>query len=86
MRGKTHEKHHAAHMRRARGGGVSEHENIPVVSGNPPVIREAEKHKRGGKVKKSGRARVHKGERVLTKKQDQKYRKVMRGKRSSGKR
>ena len=52
MRGKTHEKHHAAHMRRARGGGVSEHENIPVVPGNPPVIREAEKHKRGGKVKR----------------------------------
>ena len=39
--------------------------------------------KRGGKVKKTGRAKVHKGERVLTKKQDRKYRRVMksRGKR-----
>jgi len=54
MRGKTYEKHHAAHMyhKRARGGGVSEHESIPVVSGNPTVLSEAEKHKRGGKVKR----------------------------------
>jgi hypothetical protein len=34
--------------------------------------------KRGGKVRKTGRARVHKGERVLTAKQNRKY---MRGKR-----
>lgn len=42
--------------------------------------------KRGGKVKKTGRARVHRGERVLTKKQDVKYQKIKRGKRSTGKR
>jgi hypothetical protein len=34
--------------------------------------------KRGGKVRKTGMARVHKGERVLTKKQNKKY---MSGKR-----
>jgi|SRR6516225_3286461 hypothetical protein len=53
---------------------------------NSSALADPSAYKRGGKVKKSGRARVHKGERVLTKKQDQKYRKVMRGKRSSGKR
>ncbi len=40
-------------------------------------------YRRGGKVKKGGRARVHKGEVVLTAKQ---ARKRGRGKRSSGKR
>ncbi len=39
--------------------------------------------KRGGKVKKTGRAKVHKGERVLTAKQSRKY---GRRKRAGGKR
>jgi hypothetical protein len=30
-------------------------------------------YKRGGKVKRGGQARVHKGERILTRKQDRKY-------------
>jgi len=36
-------------------------------------------YKRGGKVKRSGKARVHKGERVLTKAQAKRYEKRKRG-------
>jgi hypothetical protein len=36
--------------------------------------------RKGGKVKKTGYAKVHKGERMLTKAQAKKYRKRMRGK------
>lgn len=36
--------------------------------------------RKGGKIKKTGLAKVHKGERVLTKAQAKKYRKRMRGK------
>lgn len=58
MRGRTHEHEHAAHMhgkhRRKRGG------KIPVASGNPTVIHEANEtedgeeteRKKGGKVGK----------------------------------
>jgi hypothetical protein len=37
-------------------------------------------YKRGGKVRKTGLAKVHAGERVLTKKQAKRYRKQMGGK------
>jgi hypothetical protein len=36
-------------------------------------------YKKGGKVKKTGLAKVHKGERVLTKKQNKKYESRKRG-------
>ena len=36
--------------------------------------------RKGGKIKKTGYAKVHRGERVLTKSQAKKYRKRMRGK------
>lgn len=38
-------------------------------------------YSKGGKVKRSGRAKVHKGERVLTKKQTRKYEKKRGSKR-----
>ena len=37
-----------------------------------PSYRRYQSYKKGGKVKKTGLAKVHKGERVLTKKQDKK--------------
>jgi hypothetical protein len=55
MRGRSEEKHHAAHMghaRRAKGGSVKEPGGpIKEAGGNPYVEEEAEEKKRGGKVK-----------------------------------
>jgi hypothetical protein len=51
---KHHKKHHGKH--KARGGGAEHggegHEKHMVASGNPNVIKEAEEHKKGGKVGK----------------------------------
>jgi hypothetical protein len=48
--------------------------------GMQPVMPGRASYKRGGKVKKTGPAKLHKGERVLTKRQAAKYRKGGRGK------
>ena len=58
----------------------------PQGSGVDPALTGAAdppSYKRGGKVKKGGRAKVHKGETVLTAKQSKKYAKMKRGKRGS---
>jgi len=44
------------------GGGIAEKQR-----------ETADSYKRGGKVKRTGMARVHKGERVLTKRQAKRY-------------
>ncbi len=54
-----------------------------VATGTPDADAQPSTFKRGGKVKKTGRAKVHKGERVLTAKQSRKY---GRRKRAGGKR
>jgi hypothetical protein len=71
------------------GGGGSPLSNLSSLSGGDSsstassgdATITAGSYKRGGKVKKTGRAKVHKGERVLTKKQAAKYTRMKRGKR-----
>jgi hypothetical protein len=63
MRGKDHEHHHAAHMKKRAKGGNVEKSGIKKAGGNPYVEREAEEdkdgetseRKRGGHVKKHHR-------------------------------
>lgn len=52
------------------GGGASDSGGGGEMSGAP-----AGSFKRGGKVRRTGKARVHKGERVLTAKQAKRYEK-----------
>ena len=68
--------------------GVSQGQNtrtLMIQSGTP--VKEAWKkvpsYKKGGKVKKTGLAKLHKGERVLNTKQTKKYEKTMKNKRDA---
>lgn len=45
----------------------------------PPTPQSVGSYKRGGKVRRSGRGKVHKGERVLTKKQSKYFGRKRRG-------
>jgi hypothetical protein len=56
----------------------------PVTS--PSTTASPGYYKRGGKVKRGGMARVHKGERVLTKSQQRRMKMKGRGRRGSSKR
>jgi hypothetical protein len=49
------------------------------------TVAEPDSYKRGGKVRKTGKAKVHKGERVLTGKQNREYERKLRSKRKSKK-
>jgi hypothetical protein len=49
------------------GGGKKKKKSPPSTPGQP------QEFKRGGKVRKTGKAKVHKGERVLTAKQTKRY-------------
>jgi hypothetical protein len=67
MRGKDHEHHHAAHMKKRAKGGNVEKSGIKKAGGNPYVEREAEEdkdgetseRKRGGHVRKHRKAGGH---------------------------
>lgn len=48
---------------------------VNASGGSSSSSASPESYKRGGKVRKTGMAKVHKGERVLTKAQAKKYRK-----------
>ncbi len=54
------------------GGGIAEKQRESAGDAEPLNL------KRGGKVKRTGMARVHKGERVLTKRQAKRYRRGSR--------
>lgn len=47
--------------------------NKPVPQSYGGTAPDTDSYKRGGKVKRTGMAKVHKGERVLTTKQSRKY-------------
>jgi len=58
--------------------GVFGGKKSPTAVGDSDIASPPE-YRRGGKVKRTGIAKVHKGERVLTARQARKYRKTRRG-------
>lgn len=62
MRGKTHEHHHAAHMKRAKGGRL-EVDGVKAYQGggDRAVEEEAEEKKHGGRAKKHHEKRAKGG-------------------------
>jgi hypothetical protein len=57
----------AAKEKAGAGGGA------PSIPGTVTESADTDSYKRGGKVRKTGLAKVHKGERVLTKAQAKRY-------------
>lgn len=63
----------------AGGSGTSIPTSQSSIVANSPISSSSiASYKRGGKVRKTGLARLHKGERVLTKKQTRRYDKQRR--------
>ena len=59
------------------GSGSPKQEKVDAAKLEEPKAVPSE-YEHGGKVRKTGRAKVHKGERVLTKRQARKYEKRKR--------
>jgi hypothetical protein len=62
----------ATKMRKAGKGGILRKKKRTQGSGETPYEGTLQ-FKRGGKVKRTGLAKVHRGERVLTKRQSKRY-------------